>query len=91
MPLANIVAFEKLKAAVGHWTVSVFVKCGPCYPEQDEEHERLVISALRRRGADEKLKDVFTDHSFLYVPKIDSVCDEVSLQQVVTIGIASSV
>ena len=90
MPLANIVAFEKLKAAVGHWTVGVFVKCGPCYPEQDEENRRL-IGAFRRRGADEKLKDVFTDHSFRYVSKIDSVCDEVSVQQVAVIGGASSI
>ena len=46
---------------------------------------------LRRRGAGEKLKDVFTDHSLLYVSEIDGVCDEVGVQQVVTTAAASSV
>ena len=44
-----------------------------------------------RRGARDKLKDMFTDHSFLYISKIDSVCNEVDVQQVVIIGAVSSV
>ena len=46
---------------------------------------------LRRRGAGEKLKDVFTDHSFLYVSKIGTVGHEIGIQQVVIIGGASEV
>ena len=34
---------------------------------------------------------MFTDHSFLHASKIDSVRDEVSIQQVVIIWAASSV
>ena len=45
----------------------------------------------RTGGAGEKLKDVSTDHSFIYVSKIDSVCDEVSVQQVIATGGASLV
>ena len=45
----------------------------------------------RRGGAGEKLKDVFTDHSFIYVSKIDGMCDKVGVQQEVSTGGTSSV
>ena len=48
-----------------------------------------MVRVLLRRGAGEKLKDVFTDHSLLYVSKIDTVCDKVSVQRVVILGGAS--
>ena len=51
----------------------------------------MLVRVFRRRGAGEKLKDMFTDHSFLYASKVDTVCDEVSVQQVVTTGAVSSV
>ena len=47
---------------------------------------------VRRRGgaADEKLEDVFTDRSSLYVSEIDTVCDQIDFQQITATGVVPS-
>ena len=82
---------EKLKASVNHRRFSACVPCSPCYFEKDVEWLYLVFVWDRVGGIDKKLEDVVTDHSFLYVSKIGTVCDEVGAQQMTVTGAMFSV
>ena len=45
----------------------------------------------RMGGVSEKLEDVVADRSFLYVSKVDIVCDQVGGQKITADGVESSV